>query len=125
MAPVSRLFLFLEARFAGTIPQALAGMGFSFRIIHDTPNLSRSMLKRKAKKVSSMGMSSIFAGQFKSWAVRAEALRLLEAQAANQIQNQDDEQDGAENAHAAARTPPGITVISATAAEQQNQNNNQ
>jgi len=34
----------------------LYGMGRSLMIIHEVPNLSRSMAKRKAKKVSSMGM---------------------------------------------------------------------
>jgi hypothetical protein len=32
------------------------GMGFWWMIIHDVPNLSLNMLKRKAKKVSSIGM---------------------------------------------------------------------
>ena len=32
------------------------GIGFWWMIIHDVPNLSLNMLKRKAKKVSSIGM---------------------------------------------------------------------
>ncbi len=36
--------------------QALCGLGRSWRIIQDVPNLSLSIAKRKAKKVSSIGM---------------------------------------------------------------------
>jgi hypothetical protein len=32
------------------------GLGRSWRSIHEAPNLSRSMAKRKAKKVSARGM---------------------------------------------------------------------
>ncbi len=35
---------------------AYCGIGRSLMIIHEVPNLSRSMLKRAAKKVSCMGM---------------------------------------------------------------------
>jgi len=35
---------------------AAYGMGRSLMIIQDVPNLSRSMAKRKAKKVSAIGM---------------------------------------------------------------------
>jgi len=34
----------------------LCGLGRSWRIIQEVPNLSRNIAKRKAKKVSSIGM---------------------------------------------------------------------
>jgi hypothetical protein len=42
---------------------------------------------------------------------------------AEQVQYQHNEQDRSEDSKAAACSPPGISVIAATAAEQQNQNN--
>jgi hypothetical protein len=41
---------------------------------------------------------------------------------AEQVQDQHNEQDRSEDSKAAACSPPGISVIAATAAEQQNQN---
>jgi hypothetical protein len=43
----------VQPSFQGTVGY---GMGFWWMIIHDVPNLSLSMLKRKAKNVSSIGM---------------------------------------------------------------------
>jgi hypothetical protein len=39
-----------------SFPQAFCGLGRSWRIIQEVPNLSLSIAKRKAKKVSSIGM---------------------------------------------------------------------
>jgi hypothetical protein len=49
----------------------------------------------------------------------------LNMHCAEQVQNQYDQQNGAEDAKAAACSPPGIAVIAATSAEQQDQNNDE
>jgi hypothetical protein len=46
---------------------------------------------------------------------------VLNMHCAQQVQNEYDQQNGAEDAKAAASSPPGITVIAATSAEQQDQ----